>query len=226
MTTLIEPLDCECEEEEFEPRPYKDLPPDVQAMAIENYREMRWSSGHDDGVSDTLHSDLSDYYGLSDCKLYYSLGSCQGDGVAFEGSPDIDQWADCAAMNQHDRELLSLLAELRAFAALFGMEETPMPSVKITHFGRYYHWNSMEVTVEDSTAYDARRNDEIAVEQEHCLDRIVTAIQDYCTQDVKDISRALERDGYSQIEANDADDAIVEEIEANDYLFDEEGEIA
>ena len=207
------------------PRKFEDLPKAVQEAAIEKWRD-NGAQDDFDQVHETLEYDLHEYYGLSGCKLYASLNCCQGDGVAFEGSVDIDNWAKAAAeeANEKDRDttLRDMLTHMRCIARLMGVEDDLDIYAKIEHSGHYYHWNSMEVSVTCDTWYQQVKGDE-----QEILDGLIGDIEGWCKDRVKEISRAMESDGYSQLDAYSSDEYIREYLEVSDhYEFDEDGSLA
>ncbi len=58
------------------------------------------------------------------------------------------------------------------------------------------------------------------------LDKLVTSFQEYLEEWVQDVSRELEKLGYEESEYQQADEQIIEMIEANDYEFLENGSIS
>jgi hypothetical protein len=183
---------------------YSQLGPKATSAAREWYRSKGWDDCDD--LSELLNNELSDEYGVTGCKLYYSLGYCQGDGVAFAGDPDMDEWA-C-----HDEELRGLLSEIKGLAALLGFSE-PDISVVISHHGLACHWNSMEVSINDYAWEEGAMRESIDAKLEEILR--------YLEDRVKEISRALEKTGYAHIEYYQSDeylDALLSGNDDNDYF--------
>lgn len=58
------------------------------------------------------------------------------------------------------------------------------------------------------------------------LDKLVSSFQEYLEEWVQNVSRELEKLGYDEIEYQEADEQIIEMIEANDYEFLEDGDIS
>jgi hypothetical protein len=190
---------------------YSQLGPKGKAAAREWYRTHHTWDGVDD-LSELLNNDLSEVYGVTGCEVMYSLNSCQGDGVAFRGNPDLDVWAE------HDEELRGLLDELNGLAALLGFDE-PCLSVVIHHRGRCYHDQSMEVNVDELSWVDGPNR--------QILDDRIAYLNDYLSGQVSNISRKLERTGYAEIAYRDSDDYLDELLSGNDdndyFRFDRRG---
>jgi hypothetical protein len=86
----------------------------------------------------------------------------------------------------------------------------------------YTHWNSMEVSVE-ATDYGRAIDDiEDSAERNRMVEEVdntAISIQEGLKEFVKDISRNLERQGYDNIEGCTSEEAVADNITANDYLF-------
>lgn len=80
--------------------------------------------------------------------------------------------------------------------------------IRRNQFGNYYsHYNTMTLSIEDEE------------------DSQFVKIEEAVRQDIVNVSKELEKLGYSMIEDSDSDDSIVEYINANEYLFLENGKI-
>lgn len=189
-------------------RTYKfhELGPKGRERAIEEWRDYEHRYGDSEHLTEILSNDLSDHHGLTNCELSYSLGYCQGDGVAFSGNPDIYNWAE------HDEHLNAMLIELHAWALLCLLEE-PQLGVKITN--HHYYGMSLELT------NDA---DWLVVEDISPLLSKQDEIEEYLKEATKDICGKLAETGYAEIEYRDSDECIADHLEANDYEFTRSGE--
>ena len=275
------------------------------------------SAGDDPGVKEAMAQTLGDA-GMNDLKLYWSLNNCQGDGVAFEGGLDVDdflrtqenlqyqiahqKWryqhlidpehvnpavvvgvkattgidyirdaAGEATKNEkggynsfvfirpyEDGALVTAMEDLATHQprkiritqesdahpdAVERFKELALDSVtlafikmliewgvtlaiKVTHRGRYYHWNSMEVSVEATDygpaieAIDDATTRNLKIEE---IDNQAISIQEGLRQFVKDISQQLEKEGNDIIEASQEEEAVADNIRANEYLFTQAG---
>jgi len=196
---------------------YSELNDKAKAAAREWWRGEGWlDSGQ---LRELLETDLRDHFGITDCKLFYSLGSCQGDGVAFEGRPDLEEWA------KHDEHIAAALGQMTLWVVAHRVEEFNL-LCKISHHGHYYHWNSMDVAISrDLWPPDDIGGDQWA-EMEDGFNQILVALQEYCDERIKKISREMEQTGYDEIEYEQSDEYIDEHLEASDahYLWEENGE--
>jgi hypothetical protein len=185
---------------------YSELSPTAQERARQWWRECE---ANDPTPLDFLQDHLSDYYGIINCTLYYSLGHCQGDGVAFEGRPDLDAWAD------HDDTLGDALTLLQGYAALLGLE-SPELSCTIQHSGNYYHECSMDLTVE----YQSWEN----TPEHEWIDGKVRELEESLRRLIRKVSVELRDAGYAEIEYRDSEEYIAEVLATNDYEFTRRGE--
>jgi hypothetical protein len=182
-----------------------------------------------DILKDLLDTDLCEHYGLTDCVVYFSLGYCQRDGVAFEGTPDLEEW------RKHDEELDK---KLKFIEGLLGMmrnqihpEDGCYPNfwIKINHEG-HYNWNSMNLEFVWNNPFCGECDYD--THGDHCpkwhdhVHALVGELEDYLKERIKNISRELEKTGYAELDYRQSDEYAEEGILANDYLFTEEGERA
>lgn len=139
--------------------------------------------------------------------IYWSGFCSQGDGASFSGDYHYNAAAP-AKIRAHapqDNELHRIADELSALQLrnAFGL------CARITQSGHYYHSNTMDVEVHDA------RNE----------DRAITGGDDY---ELRQLMRDLADWHYKQLDAeNDdrqSDECVDENIEANEYMFDEEGD--
>ena len=193
---------------------YDKLSDDAKEVAREWYRD-QLANDPMDHLHELLDDSLRHDHGLDDCRLSFSLSYCQGDGVAFEGKPDIDEWA------KRDDGIKARMAAMTIEAVSTGAEWELC--VSIAHEGRYSHWNSMQVHVEINDYYeDNLRNADPWEEIE--LDRMAAELEEYLNEAVKEISRKLEALGYDEIEYQQSDEVIEGLLSDSTYLFDEDGE--
>lgn len=210
-----------------------------------------WYRSIDNDQSDNLEemflNDLSDWIGL--CKhdgrcnngkrgtglaVYFSLGHCQGDGVAFSGPIDFayllqtqaaleaqivglrakgDDYADKAVKVLLDADTRRLIARL--------IDEGIDFSGKVVHEGRYSHWNSMSVELSVDGYGDAENDADDA--RRKAIDADVDAVESAIAEWAKDVSRFLERMGYDDIDYRHSPAYVDEQIKENGYLFTEYG---
>ena len=187
---------------------YSELSPEARAVAREWWREQQHETH---GLKGLLRDELKAHFGVTGCEVQYSLGYCQGDGVAFYGQPDLETWAE------KDEHLAGLMARYTLWCTAWGYDVDLSCCISPSEVGHYHHHNTMWVDVDNCNGYPA------SVDESG--DHLVGDIADYLHERVKEISWALEKLGYDEIEYQRSDDAIHEDILANDEWcrFDEEG---
>lgn len=185
--------------------PFKRLSKAAKERAIE---WMRDCIRNDQIELNDMFQEHLDEAGFPSMDIMWSLGYCQGDGVAFKGSIDMDELA------KHDEYIVEQLAR----GVLLGVNPDDWEwSGKIEQRGNYCHWNSMDVELN----WDYTADDQI----EHAANEIARAIRDHIAERCKQLSREMEKLGYAEIEYQTSDENCAECIECNDYRFDREGEL-
>ena len=175
---------------------YDELSAEAQKQARETW--LKYHQG-DSYVCDMITADFKitlEEMGLP-TGVYWSLGNCQGDGVAFEGIVDLEKY--------------TRVHELRGWGPVEDFFH-----VEITNRGRYSHWNSMYVTIEGwemddhpSAWWCYRFADPL---HSHVVDRI------------KEVSRELEKTGYAELEYQSSDECAADHLLDCSWKFTEEGE--
>ena len=145
--------------------------------------------------------------GFESVEVYWSLGYCQGDGVAFYGRV----WAqDLKAKDEQAKVLIERLE--RAGDAI---------AIEITGANNHYHhWNSMTVEVEfDSDLKD----DDLPARLKIARPVWRAEFEEYLSEKVKDISRELEKSGYAEIEYQTSEETIKQDLSEREHLYDKDG---
>ena len=122
--------------------------------------------------------------GFEETEVYWSLGYCQGDGVAFYGRvyPESLKEKDCQAK--------------RLIDALEAAGDTVY--IEITGAGsHYHHWNSMTVEIEFENESE---DEDLPARLKIARSALRENLEDYLDERVKEISRELEKSGYAEIE--------------------------
>lgn len=127
---------------------FKELSPKAKKRAVEDVRndpEMTWDQADSEMLTETFEQDLDDHYGLGDgMEANWSLGYSQGDGVCFKGNVDVGKFITTEKIEGRFGPLVDRIG------------------VKVTHDGRYCHWNSMDVEVETyATEEDLARKEDL-----------------------------------------------------------------
>ena len=169
------------------------------------YREMQGECGdYTREVSEFFKYEL-DEIGYPSDKCYWSLGHCQGDGMAFYG--DIDRDAIAKIRNR----VLPRTSRARSLTNTFLFNYVTFTISDCN--GHYNHHNSMSVNFEANNISEKTY-------------QLLIELRDAIQEDVKDLSRDLERQGYDIIDSMDEDDNVDENIRANDqWEFHEDGEL-
>lgn len=150
--------------------------------------------------------------------ISFSLGYCQGDGMAFFGPVDLPQFLTRRLEAERAvPEFVLSASRKEALECLRLRLPDPNPlrcTLLRNSFGyRYSHDNTMHVSLD----LDESRED-VAL-----LEPVADALQDWIAADVREISKTLEDAGYAIMEADTSDVQIDEDIRANEYLFTEHG---
>jgi len=186
----------------------------AKKRAIEYARDHFWEFNCD-ALSDWFKQDLEDHYGYDNCKVWWSLSYCQGDGVCFEGHPDMEYIA------KHDEELAAMLREFKTTLALqFPETEEEGWSVEIECNDRC-HRTTVSVNCHDYY-YDCKEYQHLS----GTIDEWRIKLEKHLQARVKTICDEMEECGYSDIEYQQTDEALEEWLEANDYEFTESGKWA
>ena len=174
-----------------------------------------------------------------DLTIEYSLGYCQGDGMAFYGSLGVD---DVQALmkrlfgteqGQTDAvsrvknliaqpDIRKMIHVLREYAELQFCEV----DISRNSFGQHYsHWNTMRIdsNVDFTGVFPDEEtmlgtgiegiNPEMLVRWQGIWDRFIEALQ----ADVKSLSKKLEADGYKLIEATPYEETVVWQRTTENY---------
>jgi hypothetical protein len=187
---------------------FNELDATAQERAIEKWREdIDWSI-NSEMISEDFKYDLYEKYDYPNDDVEWSLSHCQGDGVAFYGRVD-NVW-----------DLASRLLTQSEFDLLVNHQDDFDLSIEITRNGwasHYAHWNTMDVYLELYEHEEGVLTDVVR----DVIDRFHKLVE----QDVKDVSRTLEKEGYDQIEHLESDEYIRQELTENEAEFTSDGDI-
>lgn len=180
---------------------FDELSDKAKKHALEKY--------HADGVDHQIvNEDLTEYFnyllgehGLSGLDVRWSLNYCQGDGVAFYGKVDLDEFFSKNPELAEEHKVAITLAD-GAYA---------VDGLKITKDNPHYdHYNSMGLEYDilaadrDGVPYDATP---------------VEGFLDEFRGFIKDLSRELEIKGYKSLEERYDDRVLAAEIKDQGFLF-------
>ena len=145
--------------------------------------------------------------GFEDVEVYWSLGYCQGDGVAFYGRVDAED------LKRKDARAGILIERLEAAGDEILIEITGAS-------GHYHHWNSMTVEIEfDNETRDEDLPSRLKIARPLWREEL----EEYLSETVKEISRELEKYGYAEIEYRYDEKTIKDELLEREHLYEKDG---
>lgn len=148
-------------------------------------------------------------FGYPTDDLGFSLGYCQGDGVAFYGSVDIEALAN-REVSEHYHDITGEVDHVKETAAAIMQYDGESPNIRIYNVSsHYHHWNTMKIDFVDDCDVDF-------IQQER-----IKKLAALLAEEIKAVSHQLEKEGYGIIED---EDGLIEDIRANEYTFTENGE--
>lgn len=229
MTALLEPLDCECdEEEEFEPRLYRDLPPEIQKLAVKEWRNNDDYDCDTEFITESLEELLDYEFGIQvhqrtqrcrngktydEPKLYWGTYRHE---ISFHADLDIDKLLshgvpDCEYFSENAAELLTLwnMKDLLDAVRLDGYE--PEWIIKMDEDDRSIECNyyGCDLTTEQQEVYDS------------LADRMTESLKSI----YKDACERIYESVNAEIDYHNSDEYIIDRLDNGDYKFNEEGEI-
>lgn len=192
-----------------------ELSDEVRAKVIEKHRY---------DFNDIVNFDIKDEFvqrleekGYPTDDIRYSLNHCQGDGMAFYGEIDLEEFIQIRheelekSLSKHDLRRIKYIAK----------EGLTIDIRKNQYFHLYDHYNTMIVEVngyvDEYMSYRAKERD---IEE---MTNSVYELEEFIKYDVKDISGELESIGYDIAESYENDEYIIEYLEENEYYFTEDG---
>ena len=129
--------------------------------------------------------------GFPNVEVFWSLGYCQGDGVAFYGSVYPED------LKEKDADAKKFIEALEKAGDVL--------SIGITgENNHYHHWNSMTVEIEFEDEDDETLPPRLRIARPVLCEEF----EEYLSDKVKEISRELEKSGYAEIEYRYSEDAI------------------
>lgn len=166
--------------------PWQDLPEETQKKVLEKEKQLTLEdSDTSDRITEMFENRL-EALGLPTKDIRWSLGYSQGDGMAFYGKIDLE---DYIKKNNLDFPL-----HLKAAAD----GDLTMEIEGSNH--HYNHWNSMtlnwDVSGEFQKSIDWQRNQ---------ADPLIAHIQKH----IKEISKELEGEGYKELEYQTSDEQLL-----------------
>lgn len=185
-----------------------------------------------------INQDISEHFayklkekGFPTDDIEYSLSYCQGDGMAFYGrisTDDMDNVVDyLKESNLFDEAQHSYYHKLKEND--FGIS----CDIERNSFGHHYsHFNTMTATIETDDIetiiyeiYGIEYGDEGYSLAEFKVSRFLEGLENDINVAISDLSKELEKEGYSIIEEMKEFDVVAETLVINEYEFTEDGEM-
>ncbi|MGC2236044.1 MAG: hypothetical protein WA584_07775 [Pyrinomonadaceae bacterium] len=187
---------------------FSELGREAQEFAISEERNRPDRFDWDDAefLTENFKTQLAEF-GFEETKVYWSLGNCQGDGVAFYGRVHAE------SLKEKDRRAKRLIGALHTAGDELYIEISG-------ERGHYHHWNSMTVEVEFENEID---DEDLPARLKIARPALRENFEEYLDERVKEISRELEKSGYAEIEYRYDENAIREELFEREQLYEKDG---
>lgn len=176
------------------------------AVSQERTRPERFDWDDAEFLTEDFKTQLAEH-GFEETKVYWSLGHCQGDGVAFYGRVYPE------SLKEKDRTAKRQIAALEAAGDTLYIEITGANS-------HYHHWNSMTVEIEFEDETD---DEDLPARLKIARPALRSNLEEYLAEKVKEISRELEKSGYAEIEYCQDETTIREELREREHLYEKDG---
>ncbi|MEJ7860466.1 MAG: hypothetical protein WKF90_02400 [Pyrinomonadaceae bacterium] len=187
---------------------FSELNPEGQKFAVseEKNRADRFDCDDAEFLTEDYKTQLAEY-GFEETEVYWSLGYCQGDGVAFYGRVHPE------SLKEKDRSAKRLIGALDAAGDEFYIEITGRNS-------HYHHWNSMTIEIE----FENETGDEdLPARLKIARPALRENLEKYLAERVKEISRELEKSGYAEIEYRYEEETIRNDLTMREHLYEKDG---
>ncbi|HLM59899.1 MAG TPA: hypothetical protein VK308_03745 [Pyrinomonadaceae bacterium] len=176
------------------------------AVSEEQSRADRFDWDDAEFLTEDFQTQLTEY-GFEETEVYWSLGYCQGDGVAFYGRVHPE------SLKEKDRVAKRLIAALEAAGDEFYIEIMGRNS-------HYHHWNSMTIEIEFENDID---NEDLPARLKIARPALRENLEKYLAERVKEISRELEKSGYAEIEYRYDKETIRNDLTEREHLYEKDG---
>lgn len=187
---------------------FSELSGEAQEVAISKERDSLNRFDWDDAefLTEDFKTQLAEY-GFEETEVFWSLGYCQGDGVAFYGRVHAE------SLKEKDREAKRLIAALHTAGDDLYIEITGAN-------GHYHTPNSMTVEIEFENEID---DEDLPARLKIARPALRENLEEYLAEKVKEISRELEKSGYAEIEYRYDEEAIRSELSEREHLYEKDG---
>lgn len=187
---------------------FDELSEEAKESVIENEKNSGRRFNDDDAafLTEDFQNQLTEK-GFEAVKVFWSLGYCQGDGVAFYGRVYAD---DLKAKDPEAKKLIERLEKAG--------EEI---SIEITGANNWYHHrNSMTVEIDFENELE---EDDLRSRLKIALPALREEFEDYLSEKVKEISTELEKAGYAEIDYRYEDETIRQDLGESENLYEKDG---
>ena len=183
---------------------FDELSEKAQQSALEWFAQSNQEYFDTDDLTMVFAETLKEW-GFPHDQVEWSLGYRQGDGVAFYGTIDVLTY-------------LRKTKQTTKFRSLLRSEDMYIEAwITRNSFGYHYsHYNTMSVK---SNVENYER--ELTSNQEYLAKLLQESIEEH----VVEVSQTLEKMGYAELDYITTREYIVEQIEANEYEFTEDGKL-
>ena len=191
---------------------FEELSPQAQAKAIEDHRDINVDTDWYSTIIDECTEDLEDE-GFKDIEIMFNGFYSQGDGASFTGwIPSDNMWR--------------FVNEILGFKYPPTVLECLTIQVERNH-SRYYHENSVDIEVDYDSTEDVIEDFPFGMEVPftYRLKDIVEDVDKKATEWVKSRCREIYNKLEEEYDALQEDESVKDTLLANDYEFDEEGNI-
>jgi hypothetical protein len=187
---------------------FSELRLQAQELAVSEERESGDRFDWDDAefLTEDFKTQLADF-GFEETEVYWSLGFCQGDGVAFYGRVHPE------SLKEKDGQAKRLIDALEAAGDALYIEITG-------ECGHYHHWNSMTVEIEFENESE---DEDLPARLKIARPVLRENLEEYIAEKVKEISRELEKSGYAEIEYRYDEGAIRDDLLERENLYEKDG---
>ena len=187
---------------------FSELSQESQGLAVAGERDDSKRFDWDDAefLTEDFKTQLTEL-GFEEAEIYWSLGYCQGDGVAFYGRVYAE------SLKEKDRHSARLITALEAAGDTLYIEITG----KNNH---YHHPNSMTVEIEFESETD---DEDLPARLKIARPALRENLEEYLAERIKEISRELEKSGYAEIEYRTGEETIRNDLTEREHLYEKDG---
>jgi hypothetical protein len=162
-----------------------------------------------DELYDMFKERLFEFGFKAGVKVEFSLGYSQGDGVAFYGEIDFLKW-----VAKNEDKFTS--KELKRLKWLYNEELFHINIGRNTYGYHYSHAYTMECLVIEELWRRALRDEDVLAE-------VMEKLQSVIKEQIVELSKDFEHDGYEELEYHESNEYIRDMILANGYEFTSSG---